>query len=90
MLCHTRLKVKTVYNSGIVLPKVKESHTFGCGVAQLDKNQLFCILLHEYKPDSFLVVHEGLLEFSLLLQNTGQVGVSRSKLWEHLDTLKPF
>lgn len=37
-----------------------------------------------YKPDGFLVVHEGLLEFALLLQDTGQVRVSCCKFWEHL------
>lgn len=37
-----------------------------------------------YKPDGLFVVHEGLLEFALLLQDTGQVGMSRCKLWKHL------
>ncbi len=37
-----------------------------------------------YKPDGLFVVHESLLEFSLLLQDTGQVRVSCGKLWEHL------
>lgn len=30
-------------------------------------------------------MHEGFLEFALLLQDTGQVRVSCSKLWEHLN-----
>jgi len=41
-------------------------------------------MAYRYRPDGLLVVHEGLLEFSLLLQDTGKVGVSCSKLWEHL------
>lgn len=42
----------------------------------------------KYKPYSLLVMHEGLLEFALLLQDTGQVRVSCSKLWEHLNMEK--
>lgn len=41
-------------------------------------------LAYIYKPDCLLVVHEGLLEFSLLLKDTRQVGVSCCKLWEDL------
>lgn len=39
---------------------------------------------NKHKPYSFLVMHEGLLEFALLLQDTGQIRVSCSKLWEYL------
>lgn len=41
-----------------------------------------------YEPDGLFVVHEGLLEFALLLQDTGQVGMSCCKLWEHLLLIK--
>lgn len=37
-----------------------------------------------YKPNGLLVVHESLLEFSLLLQDTSQVRMSRCKLWKYL------
>lgn len=36
------------------------------------------------RPDGLLVVHESLLKFALLLQDTGKVRMSCCKLWEHL------
>lgn len=36
------------------------------------------------KPDCLLVMHEGLLQFSLLLQDTGQIRVGCCKFWENL------
>lgn len=35
-------------------------------------------------PDRFFVMHEGFLQLALLLKDAGKVGVSCSKLWEHL------
>lgn len=45
---------------------------------------------YDYKPDGLLVMHQCLLEFSLLLQYTGQVRVSCCKLREHLIEKKSF
>lgn len=46
------------------------------------------ILIHEcnfgYKPDGLLVMHEGFLQFPLLLQDTGQIRVGCCKFWENL------
>lgn len=39
-------------------------------------------------PDGFLVVHQCLIEFSLLLQNGGQIGMSRCKLGKHFQSLQ--
>ena len=39
-------------------------------------------------PDSFLVVHQCFIEFSLLLQNGGQIGMSRCKLRKHFQSFQ--
>ena len=41
----------------------------------------------KFEPDGFFVVHEGLVQFALLLQYGGQIGMGGGEIGEHIQRL---